>query len=228
MKPLSRIVTTAAVLVGIATVAAAATPAAVLNRLEVQRLVALDTTVAKLRLAMHFNDLADRFIVDAERHRAMASLYRANANRSATTTAGDRCDRLAARDEKWAGAALELAMYYGDRASGLDAVLPARAGALQGGYGAPEPTADQLLKLAVTARTRSDHLVLTEYYVTLAGRRAADAVHYAVMATAYRASVRKAAYDPAVAYERLARIARKAAKEATEAANRHQVLANVA
>ena len=48
------------------------------------------------------------------------------------------------------------------------------------------------------------------------------------MVAAYRASVRNGAYDPGVAYERLARIARKAAKEATEAANRHQVFANVA
>ena len=82
MKPLSRLVMIAAVCVGIATSAAGATPSDVLNRLEVQKLVALDTTVAKLRLALHFNDLAAQFMVDAERHRAMASVYRANANRS--------------------------------------------------------------------------------------------------------------------------------------------------
>ena len=228
MKPLSRVVMTAAVFAGIATFAAAATPSDVLNRLEVQKLVALETTVADLRLALHFNALADQFIGDAERHRVMASVYRANANRSATTTAGDQCDRLAARDEKWAVAALELAMYYGDLSSGIDAVLPARALALQGGYGAPEPTADQLHKLALTARTRGDHLMLREYYSTLAKRRAAEAGDYASMVTAYRASVRNGGYDPGVAYERLARIARKAAKEATEAANRHWVLANVA
>lgn len=227
MKPLSRIAMTAAMFVGIATFAAAATPSDVLNRLEVQKLVALDTTVAKLRLALHFNDLAAQFMVDADRHRAMASVYRANANRSATTTAGDQCDRLAARDEKWAGAAHELAVYYEDLASGIDAVLPARAMALQGGYGAPEPTADQLHKLALTARTRGDHLMLREYYATLAKKRAAEAGDYAVMVTAYRASVRNGMYNPGVAYERLARTARKAAKEATEAANRHQVLANV-
>ena len=62
MKPLSRIVMTATVFVGIATFAAAATPSDVLNRLEVQKLVALETTVANLRLALHFNALADQFI----------------------------------------------------------------------------------------------------------------------------------------------------------------------
>jgi hypothetical protein len=228
MKPFSRIVLTAAVFVGLATFAAAAPPSDVLNRLDVQKLVAAETTVANLRLASHFNALADQFVVNADRHRAMAAVYRANANRSATTTAGDQCDRLAARAEKWAGSALDLAMYYGDLASGIDAVLPARAVALQGGYGAPEPTADQLHKLALTARTRGDHLVLREYYSTLAKKRSAEAADYTVMVAAYRASVRNGVYDPGVAYERLARIARKAAKEATEAANRHQVLANVA
>jgi len=228
MKPLSRVVMTAAVFAGIATFAAAATPSDVLNRLEVQKLVALETTVADLRLALHFNALADQFTREAERHRIMASVYRANANRSATTTAGDQCDRLAARSDEWAGAALELAMYYGDLASSIDTVLPARAMALQGGYGAPEPTPDQLHKLALTARTRGDHLVLREYYASLAKRKAAEAGDYASMVTAYRASVRNGGYDPAVAYERLARIARKAAKTAAEAANRHQVLANVA
>jgi hypothetical protein len=158
----------------------------------------------------------------------MASVYRANANRSATTTAGDRCDRLVERAERWAGAALELAMYYGDIASGIDAVLPARAIALQGGYGAPEPTAEQLHKLALTARTRTDHLQLSEYYAAVAKKRAAEAADYSVMAPAYRAGVRNGAYDPGVAYERLARLARKAATDATEAANRHQLLANVA
>jgi hypothetical protein len=227
MKPLSRIVLTAAVFVGIATFAAAATPSDVLNKLEVQKLVGLETTVANLRLALHFNALADQFFVDADRHRALASVFRANANRSATTTAGDQCDRLAARAEQWGGAAFELAVYYGDLASGIDSVLPARAIALQGGYGAPEPTAEQLHKLALTARTRLDHLELREYYATLAKKRAAEADDYAVMVTAYRVSVRNGAYDPGVAYERLARIARKAAKEATEAANRHQVFANI-
>ena len=228
MKPLSRIVMTAAVFVGIATSAVAATPSDVLNKLEVQKLVALDSTAAKLRLALHFNALADQFITDAEQHRAMASVYRANANRSATTTAGDRCDRLVKHAERWAGAALELAMYFGDIASGIDAALPARAMALQGGYGAPEPTAEQLHKLALTARTRTDHLQLSEYYAALAKQRAAEAADYAVMAPAYRAGVRNGAYDPGAAYERLARFARKAAKDATEAANRHQVLANIA
>ena len=228
MKPLSRIVMTAAVFVGIAASAVAATPSDVLNTLEVQKLVALDSTVANLRLALHFNALADQFITDAEQHRAMATVYRANANRSATTTAGDRCDRLVKRAERWAGAALELAMYYGDIASGIDAVLPARAVTLQGGYGAPEPTAAQLHKLALTARTRADHLILREYYATLAKKRAAEASDYAVMVTAYRASVRNGGYDAGVAYERLARLARKAAKEATEGANRHLILANVA
>jgi hypothetical protein len=227
MKRLFRTVMTAAVFAGLATFAAAATPSAVLNRVELQQFLARDATVARLRLALHFNALADQFIVNAKRHRATAAVFRANANRSASTTAGDWCDRQAAGDQKWADAARELARYYGDLASRIDAVLPARAMALQAGYGAPEPTADQLHKLALTARTRGDHLLLREYYATLAKQRAAEADDYAVMVRAYGAGVRHGGYDPGVAYERLARIAREAAKDATEAANRHEVLANV-
>jgi hypothetical protein len=217
-----------AVFIGMATCAAAAPPSAVLNRLEVQKLVAAETLLARLSLATHFNALADRFIADAARHRATATVFRANANRSATTTAGDQCDRLAARDEKWAGAALALAMYYGDLADGIAAVLPARAVGLQGGYGAPEPTADQLHKLALTARTRRDHLALREYYSMVAKRKTSEADTLANAAAAYRAGARRGTYDGALAIEQRVRAARKAATQATEAANRHEVLANIA
>ena len=228
MKPLSRLVISAAIVVGPATLAGAATPAAVLHKLDVQRFVAEDTLIAKVVLATHFNALADQFITEADRHRALAAVYRANANRSAATTAGEQCDRLAARDESWARAALELAMYYGDLADGLAAVLPDHATALQGGYGAPEPTADQLRKLALTARTRSDHLALREHYSMVAKRKAAEAATLANAAAAYRAGARHGTYDAAVAIEQLVATARKAAREATEAANRHAVLANIA
>ena len=108
------------------------------------------------------------------------------------------------------------------------AVLPARAVGLQGGYGAPEPTADQLHKLALTARTRSDHLALREYYSMVAKRKASEADILANAAAAYRAGARRGTYDGALAIEQRVRAARKAATQATEAANRHAVLANVA
>ena len=47
------------------------------------------------------------------------------------------------------------------------------------------------------------------------------------MAKGYRAGVRKGTYDAAVTFDRLARIARDAAKEAAEAASLHKQLANI-
>ena len=50
---------------------------------------------------------------------------------------------------------------------------------------------------------------------------------YTTMARAYRAGVRKGIYDAAVTFDRLAKIARDAAKEAAEAAALYKQLANI-
>lgn len=227
MKCLSRVLVTAVVFVAAATVAAAAPPANVLNRLEVQKLVAAETPIASLRLASHFNALAEQYFAEAATHRAAATVFRAVANRSAVTTAADDCARLASRASAWGTRARELARYHIDRAAGREGILPIGATSLHGGFGAPEPSADQLHKLALDARTRADHLALREYYSMVARKKAAAADHHLAMATAYRAGVRHGSYDPAGSFERLAGIARKAAKEASQAADRHQVLANI-
>jgi hypothetical protein len=227
MKRLSRIVITAAVIVGVAAWASASTPSNVLNRLEVQKFVAADTPIANLSLASHFNGLAEQFFTDAARYDAMAVVYKANANRSATTTAADNCARWAAQARTWGLRARGLAQYHVDAAAGREATLPVGATVLQGGYGAPEPSPERLHHLALTARTRADHLVLREYYLTLAKKRAAEADNYLTIAISYRAGVRNGHYDPGFAYERLAKSARKEAREATQAADRHQVFANI-
>lgn len=226
MKRVFRILVTAIAFVGVATVAAGA-PSRVLNKLEVQKLVAAETPVASVRLAAHFNALAEQFYAQAASQRDMARVYRATANRSATTTAAIDCERLARRGATWGMRARELARYHVDLAEGRDAVLPVGATALHEGFGAPEPTRSQLHSLALTADTRADHLVLREYYLTVARRRTAEADNYLSMIAAFHAGVRNGTYNPAVAYERLAGIARKAAKDATQAADRHKVLANI-
>lgn len=227
MKSLFRVVVMAGACVGAATGAVAATPSGVLNKLEVQKLVVEETPIASLTLAAHFNGLAEQFFDEAGHYGDLVVVYRANANRSATTTAGDSSARLAARARTWGLRARELARYYFDLAASREAVLPIGATALQSGYGAPEPSTGDLRKLALTARTRADHLALREYYSTLARQRAAEADNYLTAATAYRAGVHRGSYDPGFTFERLARIARKAAKEATQAADRHQVFANI-
>ena len=62
MTPLKRVVITAVAFVGATAVAAANTPSNVLNKLEVQKLVAMERPVADLALAVHFNALADRYL----------------------------------------------------------------------------------------------------------------------------------------------------------------------
>lgn len=227
MKPLSRALVAAVALVATAAVSAAQTPAGLLNKLEVQNLVAADTPEANTALAAHFTALADRYAADAAKHKAMGRAYNANANRSAVTNAQRHCERLAALAEESASAAREMATHHQGVARGKAAVVPRGASAFQSGKGAPEPTADQLHHLAMTARTRADHLALEEYFATLARKNTAEAEDHVAMAKAYRAGVRKGPYDPAVHCDRLARLAREAAKEATAAAALHKQLANI-
>ena len=98
---------------------------------------------------------------------------------------------------------------------------------LWAGRGAPEPTPDQLHKLGLLARTRSDHLELAEYYTTVASKKTAVADGYRRMAAAYRAGIRNSLLDVAFTWDHLARLASKEARNAEEAANRHRQLATI-
>jgi len=215
-------------LVGMTSIAAADTPSIVFHKLAVQKLVAAETPVANLALAAHFRAVADRYLAEAVRHRAMAAAYTIHPNRTAATSAAIHCEREAALATGWAAEARELAAYHVDHAAGRPAVLPIGATELWGGRGAPEPTPDQLHKLALLARTRSDHLVLAEYYTTVAGKKTAVAEGYRRMARAYRVGIRNGLLDAAFTWDQLARLASKEARRAEEAANRHQQLATIA
>lgn len=228
MKAIFRLAVAAIASIAVATVAAAQHPSAVLNSLEVQKFVAADTPIANLRLAVHFNAVAARFVTDAERHKAIGTVYVATAQRSLATSIGRHSERQAAIATEWAAAAHALAAYHVDLARGRMPGVPKGAAELQAGRGAPEPTAEQLHKLALSARTRTDHLALQEYYMNVAGKRAAEAEEHLRIATGYRAVIWKGAWDPAATRQRLARLARQAATRATEAANRHRQLATIA
>lgn len=227
MKAFYRLTVAAVAIVATAALAAAQAPSGVLNKLELQQLVAAETPEASVALAGHFAALADRYTADAAKHKSMGQAYKATANRSAVTSAAGHCERLATLATEEATAARELAKFHRDLAGGKAAVVPKGAAALQGGKGAPEPTADQLHQMAMAARTRADHLSLEEYFATLAKKNTAEAEDYVAMAKAYRAGVRKGTYDPAVTFDRLARLAREAAKEAAETASLHRQLATI-
>ena len=99
---------------------------------------------------------------------------------------------------------------------------------MQGGLGAREPRAEELQKLSKLARSRTDHLVLAEYYGIVARRKAAESAGYRSRATAYRAGVHKGLYDAGAIDDRLARVAHVAAVAAEQWANLHRQLANIA
>jgi hypothetical protein len=228
MKRFSRVAIATVAFVGAAGFAAADTPSNVFHRLAVQKLVAADSPAADLALAAHFRAVADRYLEEAARHRAMAAAYAVHPNRAAVTTAGGHCEREAALATRRAEEARELAAYHVDLAAGRPAVIPVGAVELWAGRGAPEPTPDQLHKLALLARTRSDHLVLAEYYTTVARKKTAVADGHLRMATAYRAGIRNGMHDVAGMWDHLARLANKEARKAQEAANRHRQLASIA
>lgn len=228
MKRFSRVAIAAVAFVGIASVAAGDTPSNVFHKLAVQKLVSAETPLANLALAAHFRAVADRYLEEAARHRATAAVYRVHPNRAAVaTSAASHCEREAARATGWAAEARELAAYHVEHAAGRPAVLPMGATELWAGRGAPEPTPDQLHKLALLARTRTDHLELAEYYTTVAKKKAASAANRQAMATAYRAGIRNSLLDVAFTWDRLARLATKEARTAEEAANRHRQLATI-
>ena len=227
MKPFTRLVLTAIALLWSVSFAAAQAPSGLLNKLEVQKLVAASTPEANATLARHFTALADGYAADAARHKDMAAAYGSNPNRSVVTNVAPHCARLADLATQEATAAREMASYHEKLADGAKATAPKDAGAFQAGKGAPEPTKADLHHLAMMARTPADHRALEEYFTTLAKKNTADAESHVAMAQAYRAAVRKGGGDPAAHCDRLVTLAREAAKEATDAAALHRQLANV-
>lgn len=227
MRPLYRVAIAALAFAGAAASAAAEPSPGVLNKLQVQKLVAAQTFEASIELADHFNALADRYVAEATRQRAMANAYAVNTRGSVSTNATVHWERQATEAARLAVTARELAMYHLELADGVEVMLPYGAQALQGGYGAPEPTAAELHEMALKARTRADHFLLEEYFAERAKQHHAAARDHAVMAQAYRVTVRNGTYDPAVMCDRLARAELREARKSSEAATRHRQLANV-
>ena len=228
MKRFVRVAIATVACAAVASLAAADTPVNVFHKLAVQKLVAAETPVANLALAAHFRGVAERYLEEAARHRATAAVYTVHPNRAAATAAVSHCEREATLATQWAAEARELAAYHVEHAADRPAVLPMGATELWGGRGAPEPTPDQLHALALLARTRSDHLVLAEYYSTVAQNTVTAANARLRMAAAYRAGIRNSMHDVAATWDHLARLAKKEAKKAEEAANRHRQLATIA
>jgi hypothetical protein len=213
-------------LVALPALAMAQTGSAILNSLEVQKLVASTDPADHARLSAHFGALAERDGREARRHEAMAQAFiAAPTRRTPANTAADHCKRLATLNKQSADTLHELAAYHEKRAAGAAAVAPKGAARFQAGAGAPEPSDDELKALAARASTPADHHALEEYFQGTAKRYREAVNEHTAMAHAYRGT---RIAQAAVHCDRLVSLSRDEAKEAAAAAEMHKGLAAIA
>jgi hypothetical protein len=200
-------------------------PTGLLNTLEVRQAVARAEPADNARLAVHFSVLADTYGPEGKRHRSMSQTFVGNPSRNLGTGMSAHCKRLADLNTESATTALELAAYHEKLASSASAALSRDAVRFHGGAGAPEPTENELNALAAKAGTPAEHHALEEYFLTLAKRYTTEGNEHVTLAQTYRGT--RIAWA-ASHHDRLARLARDAAKEASDAADLHKQLASVA
>ena len=200
---------------------------AVLNRLEVQQLVAADTADAHAALAKHFIALADTYRRDATRYTTLANASVGNPNHP--TGIGVTAGRMRNAEDAIANAntARAVAAYHLIRSIGGTSRRPAGGPAFDGGKGAPLPTRAALDELARMARTPSAHHELAEYFLILARTETTSADAYGRTARMARVSGGRNTETVVAHFARLASEARAAARRARLAAERHRQLAAI-
>ena len=197
----------------------------VLNSLEVRQLVARAEPGDHARLTAHFAALGGRYAAEAKRHISMSQSFVGNPSRNLGTGMSAHCKRLADLNTQSATTVRELASYHEKLASGAPATPPPGGARFECGAGAPKPTNKELNALAAKASTPAEHRALEEYFLTLAKRYTAEAADHVTMAQTYRATRMAQA---AVHHDRLAVLARDAAKKGNEGAAMHKQLASIA
>src|SRR2546423_1075811 len=173
MTRFSRALAVAAAAVFFADTAAAQTPSWLLNRLEVQRLVSVNTPDAHPRLSKHFIPLPAAYNANAARSTARANAWVGNPNHGFGVHADVRRTQQAEDAARLADAARAMTAYHQLLSVGAVAVPPPARAQFDGGAGAPPPTQVELKELATRARTPADQRVLAEYYLTLETRETA-------------------------------------------------------
>jgi hypothetical protein len=188
---------------------------AVLNTLEVQRLVSRAQPADHVRLAAHFAALGDEFAVKARRHTAVATAFEGNPNRSLAPGIREQAKRRAAADTETAATLRGLAEYHTALAADGTATRPPDSALFEAGAGAREPTVADLNALAVAALTEGGGGELKEYFQMLADQFNAEAERHEAMAATYRGTRMATAADHC---ERLSKASRQAAREANTTA----------
>jgi len=227
MKLFSRMLVVAAAVTAMAGTAMAQTAPGLLNKLEVQSLVAAHTPAAHASLAKHFIALSETYTADAARYRALATGFVGNPNHRSGIDPGARRARQADAAAELALNARAMAAYHQLLSLGSAATVPSAAVTFDAGFGAPAPTAAQLSQLAKSARTSTDQRVLEEYFLTVARAETATADAHAVMGQMQRAGATRGLNDPAAYCDRMVKLARAASTQATANAELHRQLANI-
>jgi hypothetical protein len=204
----------------VASASAQTTSSAILNTLEVQRLIKSAEPGDHTRLSVHFAALAARYADEAKRHTAMAQAFVGTPTRRvAANSAADHCKRLATLGNESAETLRELAAHHEQLAGGIASTVPRNSGPFEAGKGASVPTEQELNILAAKATTTTEHGALREYFMALAKRYTADANEHAEMAQAYRGT---RIAQSAAHCDRLVKLSRESAKEANAAARVHE------
>jgi hypothetical protein len=214
-----------AILALVASAVAQERPSGLLNSVELRQLVERAEPADHTRLSAHFTALGERYTAEAKRHVSMSRSFVGNPSRNLGTGMSAHCKRLADLNTQSATTVRELAAYHEKLSSGAVATPPRDGARFEGGAGAPEPTEKELTALAAKASTPAEHRALEEYFLTLAKRYTTEANEHVMLAQVYRGT---RIAQAAVHHDRLAALARDAAKEANEAAEMHKSLAAVA
>jgi hypothetical protein len=200
----------------------------VLNTFDVQRLVTADTPAAHAMLGKHFGALADKYAADAARSRALATVPAGNPHHAAPVGANPRRVRQADAAMSLSDAARSVAAYHQFLSIGSNPSAPPDRTAFDGGLGATVPTNAEVKQAVASARTGADHHVFAEYFLTVAARESTSANEHRMQARMFRVSGRRRGADcAAMQSDRLEKLARAAAKNASAKALLHRQLASI-
>lgn len=227
MRIFLRLLTMTALAMGTAQTAAAQNASGLLNTLDVQWLVAADTSVAHAALARHFIALAAMYHADAVRYSAQAASPGGNPNHPFGTDARGRRIRQANAAAAAERTVRDVAAYHLILSIGGTWRRPAGAPAFDGGEGAPPPTRAEVNELVRAARTRSAHRELVEYFLIVARTETSNAEAYMRTARMTRVSGARNTEGIAARYDYLASVAREAARQANLAIELHRQLAAI-
>ena len=187
----------------------------ILNTVELRQAITSEAPADQARLAAHYAALADKYGASAKRHTSMAAATASSKNPGVSV----HCKQLATLDGRLEAAARELAAFHTKAAQGAQGASPAHPGGLATGTGARKATDEELEAFADKATKSGDHQALAEYFSTLSKRYIADSEAHSGLAAAYRTT--KSMAGMATHCERLASLAKDAAKEARAAADMH-------